>query len=359
MRRITITPEIEALADQFKVQMLYKSPDDHDGAVSKVCANLKYLREKLDSGDIVPMVGDVDYDSYIKRIEDNYLTLLTMHPNKFNEEFGVFNHIVEENHLSEFFEIKKVDRQGNVLGKSYKKKFYELIVWAMRYDYVQGTVFPDYIRELGIRTCVYCNSQYAITTRGNNSFYQLDHCFPKSKYPFLATNFFNLQPSCGSCNQRKSNEDMQKGKYNVSIWKEPDDKQESYFDFHIEDGSLAAYMTEPKRDKLDIQVIPTKKGDADLNELLDLLEQKFKTTEVYREHREEVEEVIWKKYIYTNTYVDSLQKAFNTKFLDRKGELKRLLLGTYTDTKDVYKRPLTKMIQDVAKQLKIDTLIGK
>lgn len=358
MRRITITPEIEALSEQFKVQLLYKSPDDHDGVVSRACANLKYLREKIDSGDIVPTVAGVDYVAYIQRIENNYEMLLTMHPKEFNVEFGRFDRIVSFGHLSDLLEIK-VDRQGNGLGKSYKKKFYELIVWAMRYDYVQGTLFPDYIRELGLRTCVYCNAQYAITTKGNESFYQLDHCFPKSKYPFLATNFFNLQPSCGSCNQRKSDEDMQKGKYNVSIWKEPDDKQDSYFDFHIEDGSLAAYMAEPKRDKLEIQVIPTKKGDVDLNELLDLCEEKFKTREVYQEHREEAEEVIWKKYIYTNTYVDSLQKAFNTKFLDRKGELKRLLLGTYPDKKDVYKRPLTKMIQDVAKQLKIETIIGK
>lgn len=338
--------------------MLYKSPDDHDGVISRACANLKYLREKLDSGDIVPTVAGVAFGDYIQRVEDNYEALLTMHPKKFKVELGRFNSIVSAGHLSDLFEIK-VDRQGTALKNPYKEKFYELIVWAMRYDYVQGKVFPDYIRELGIRTCVYCNAQYAITTRGKESFYQLDHCFPKSKYPFLATSFFNLQPSCGSCNQRKSDEDMQKGRYNVSIWKEPDDKQDSFFDFHIEDGSLATYMSEPKRDKLDIKVIPTNKGDADLDELLNLCEEKFKTTEVYREHREEAEEVIWKKYIYTNTYVESLQKAFNTKFLDKAGELKRLLLGTYTDTDNVYKRPLTKMIQDIARQLKIDTLIGK
>ena len=358
MRRITITPEIEALADQFKVQMLYKSPDDHDGAVSKACANLKYLREKLDGGDIVPTVGGVDYGAYIQRIENNYETLLTMHPKEFNAEFDRFNRIVSSDHLSDLLEVK-VDTHGNALAQPRREKFYEKLVWAMRYNYVQGTVFPDFIRELGIRTCVYCNAQYAIVTRRNEAFYQLDHCFPKSKYPFLSTSFFNLQPSCGSCNQRKSDEDMQRGVYNVSIWKEPDDKQDSYFDFHIEDGSLAAYMAGPKRDKLDIIVIEAKQSDVDLHNLLVLFEQKFKTQEVYREYKEEAEEVIWKKYIYTNTYVDSLQKAFNTKFLDRKGELKRLLLGTYTAKEDVYKRPLTKMVQDIAIQLKIDTLIGK
>lgn len=91
-------------------------------------------------------------------------------------------------------------------------------------------------------------------------------------------------------------------------------------------------------------------------ELLKLYRERFQTKEVYQEHREEVEEVIWKKYVYTATYVDSLQVAYNN-FIDKSGELKRLLLGTYPNPEDVYKRPLTKMVQDVAKQLKIDTLV--
>ena len=55
--------------------------------------------------------------------------------------------------------------------------------------------------------------------------------------------------------------------------------------------------------------------------------------------------------------MDSLHVAFKDTFIDKSGELKRLLLGTYPNPKDVYKRPLTKMVQDVAKQLKIDTLV--
>lgn len=31
--------------------------------------------------------------------------------------------------------------------------------------------------------------------------------WPKSKYPFLCTTFFNLQPSCGNCNLHKGNND--------------------------------------------------------------------------------------------------------------------------------------------------------
>ena len=35
-------------------------------------------------------------------------------------------------------------------------------------------------------------------------------------------------------------------------------------------------------------------------------------------------------------------------------DVKRLVMGYYMDENDVYKRPLSKMVQDVARQLHID-----
>lgn len=353
MRRITITPEIEALADAYKKSMLYKTP--HNGVVSRACSNLRFLENCLQNGSIVPLTEGVRYTEYIRKIEQSYINLLLLHPRSFGPIAEDFNRIVGVDHLADVLEVS-INRQGKTVA-THPVKFYELLVWAMRYDYVQSRVFPDIIRTLGIRTCVYCNAQYAIATRKNEAFYQLDHCYPKSKYPFLSTSFFNLQPSCGACNQRKSGVDMRKGNYDVSIWKEANDINDSYFEFHIEDDSLAQYMVSHNREDLDINVVDTIKGEPDLDELLVLYRERFQTKEVYQEHREEVEEVIWKKYVYTATYVDSLQVAFNNNFIDKSWELKRLLLGTYPNPEDVYKRPLTKMVQDVAKQLKIDTLV--
>lgn len=57
---------------------------------------------------------------------------------------------------------------------------------------------------MGLKTCVYCNSQAAECGAGK-LFYQFDHFMPQSKYPYLGTCFFNLQPSDSSCNGHKSN----------------------------------------------------------------------------------------------------------------------------------------------------------
>lgn len=351
MRRLTITPDIDGLAKQYRVKMLYRKPKN--GVVSWACKNLRWLKERIERDEYHPHDATLRYGEYLNKIEREYELLLTLHPKDFAEKADEFDEIIKEDELSSVIEIK-VGKDSDKLDTTRKVAFYELIVWALRYDYVQGSVFPEFIRTLGIRTCVYCNAQYAIATHEGEAFYQLDHCYPKSKYPFLATSFFNLQPCCGACNQRKSGEDMRRGDYDVSMWKECTDTIDSYFDFHIEDGSLAEYMTNHNRMDLDIDVVKAIKGDEDLDDLLKLFHKKFRTKEVYREHREEAEEIIWKKYVYAPAYVDSLRVAFNSEFLDKASDFERLLLGTYTKAKDVYKRPLTKMIQDIAKQLKID-----
>ncbi len=74
----------------------------------------------------------------------------------------------------------------------------------MRYDAVQSTEIRPYMKKLGIKACVYCNAAYAVATDDNKATFQVDHYYPKSKYPFLCTSFFNLFPSCMHCNQIKS-----------------------------------------------------------------------------------------------------------------------------------------------------------
>ena len=43
--------------------------------------------------------------------------------------------------------------------------FTDLIIKAMDYKGVRENIFPDYVRNdvLGIKTCIYCNAQFAIT----------------------------------------------------------------------------------------------------------------------------------------------------------------------------------------------------
>lgn len=72
-----------------------------------------------------------------------------------------------------------------------------------------------YTYLLGVDVCPYCNSQFVYTYRLNKleeedfikssipngtTRAELDHFFPKNKFPFLAMSIFNLVPSCHTCN---------------------------------------------------------------------------------------------------------------------------------------------------------------
>lgn len=64
--------------------------------------------------------------------------------------------------------------------------------------------------KIGLLVCPYCNRQYIYTVFDKNGIGevrpQLDHFFVKSKYPFLSCSFYNLIPSCPTCNLGKNDE---------------------------------------------------------------------------------------------------------------------------------------------------------
>lgn len=354
MRRIVITDEIDQMAQTYAQKMSYVK--ERHGVKSRGEHNLQTLIAMFRNG-YCHGPARHDYERYLSKIKDEYQGLLTIHPKDFDEKSREFERIIKADDLSVII-TQTCDKNGGQLASVVNKPFYEMIVEEMRYNYVQGTVFPDFIRKFGIKSCVYCNAQYAIVTRHDESLFQLDHCYPKSLFPYLCVSFFNLQPCCGACNQRKSNTDMRVGSYNVSMWRERTDMDDSYFDFHITDDSLSAYLADPKDNEgLVIDMVARRKDDANLVRLCDTYNEKFRVKDVYSEHQDEIEEIIWKRYIYTASYFESLKGLFVEYFGEMESEFKRLLFGTYTHPDDVYKRPLSKMKQDVARQLKMDLLL--
>ena len=61
-------------------------------------------------------------------------------------------------------------------------------------------------------------------------------------------------------------------------------------------------------------------------------------------------EFLWRHKIYSSTGIAALKDGLKYLFQDV-FYIDRFVLGTYADAKDVFKRPLTIMKQDVMKQL--------
>ena len=207
---------------------------------------------------------------------------------------------------------------------------------------------------MGIKSCVYCNAQYAVAAKKGEtnrstmhySAYTIDHCLPKSKYPYLATSYFNLYPCCSTCNKFKGNRPPI-----FELYIKPSDPvvNRNPFAFHLDSRSFIDYSMSGDADDLMI-TLKTRTGVND-QELKDY-ENYFHLNKLYGNYNDTVEEVIWKYRMYNKAGREALLAGFSS-LLPRKTEFNRLILGNYDREEDMLKRPLAKLVQDIARELGI------
>ena len=74
--------------------------------------------------------------------------------------------------------------------------------------------------------------------------------------------------------------------------------------------------------------------------------------ELYQSHIDVVNELIWKKEVYTDSYRKGLAEILNQTNLElSKTEVNRFITGHYTDKENYGKRPLSKMVTDISKEI--------
>lgn len=178
------------------------------------------------------------------------------------------------------------------------------------------------------KECPGCNQEINGQTKVVNTA-QLDHLFPKDSYPLFAVSFYNLIPSCYSCNHVKSNKDLEYSPYDTSF---PfDDIKFTYVPKSVDDIEI----------KIDSHDSDFKKGIRILG-----------IEELYQSHVDVVNELIWKKEVYTDSYREGLSAILNQTNLElSKSEVNRFITGHYTDKENYGKRPLSKMVTDISKEI--------
>ena len=178
------------------------------------------------------------------------------------------------------------------------------------------------------KECPGCNQEINGQTKVVNTA-QLDHLFPKDSYPLFAVSFYNLIPSCYSCNHIKSNKHLKYSPYDTSF---------------LFDDVKFTYIPN-FADEIEIKIISYDSdfeigiGDLGIEEL-------------YQSHIDVVNELIWKKEVYTKSYRDGLSKILNQTNLELStAEVNRFITGHYTDKGNYGKRPLSKMVTDISKEI--------
>ncbi|GFZ76009.1 hypothetical protein GCM10011531_00770 [Aquaticitalea lipolytica] len=204
--------------------------------------------------------------------------------------------------------------------------------------------------QLNIKTCPYCNAQNTILT--NKQFgkqiakFQFDHFFPKSEYPYLSLSLYNLIPSCANCNSTKSSKHLNLDKHYHPYVMNLADLAKFKLKY-IPDPSILT-LNNLYKQNLEIEFTNIHKDPLGLvnthNEL-------YHINGVYNRHNDVAEDLLKFAIVYTKELSKSHLKIKG--LFKSKQEYYHFLLRNYPNQKDSLKRPLAKMTQDVAKQLKL------
>lgn len=348
MRKISITPEIETMVEKEYAETIKNSSFHH-----KIVAELTALKNEFQSARqieintgtsskpnwIVSPSSPPQYSDYVDEILQGYSsdTLLTWKPTDFCTEIINKDRLVYHEIANCSMRVDTVDRIS----------FANRLVAAMHYGDVRDKIVPPIYRKLELKACVYCNANYTISDKDKEGYYDLDHWKPKSLYPFLCISFFNLQPSCPSCNRRKSFSDAPF----FGLWDDTGYGDLDVLKFHLEERSLVDYLVFLDKEKLDVNMVEADPWNPLQQVIRKTTEEKLHIKARYAEHNDYTEEIIWKSKIYNPSMIQSLRDSKFSALIPNQADLERFILGTYSNPDDIHKRPLTRLSIDLAGQL--------
>ncbi|WCT11029.1 hypothetical protein [Mucilaginibacter jinjuensis] len=243
---------------------------------------------------------------------------------------------------AEFDRIIHADDMESDVYETFRKQ----ILTKLRYSHRRSVFYPAYFGRIGIKACVYCNAQSALTitrkkekdtdeTRLQAKF-QVDHYLAKKAYPCFSISLFNLYPVCSSCNNVKGTK-----KIDFSLY--VDQPATSNFKFYLEKGSKGKYLN--SRDLQDVKICldsGNKALPADYSDYATL----FELEGIYKEYKDVASELILKAEVYTSDYKRTLLNSFQNYM--KAENIDRLITGNYTAEEEIHQRPLAKFVRDIS-----------
>ncbi|MCU5530672.1 hypothetical protein OCA90_07600, partial [Bacillus cereus] len=261
--------------------------------------------------------------------------------NKANE---IMEEILHQNFLT-LIDLKNkikgiVEKSNRWIFQKKKEKLFDIQEGWGPYQLVMG---------LDLNVCPYCNRQYISSyyskngkTRGD-----LDHFFPKKKYPYLALSFYNLIPSCKVCNSSLKNDKDFTYVKNIHPYEEGfEDKylftikaREKEMNTLKRRTGMIEMESMGKEYNLDFLYGNSKEFDITFKEgptasekfirKADCNAEIFKLRELYSLHKDCIQDLIKKSIIYNESRINSLMEEFGGKLFDSEEEILNLVLGAY------------------------------
>lgn len=190
-----------------------------------------------------------------------------------------------------------------------------------------------------LRVCPYCNRQY-ITPLYKHSSKQgnvklradLDHFFPKEKYPYFSMSLYNLVPSCKFCNSSLKGTK----EFHIDDIHPYEENFGDYFKFYLD--------TIKEKEKLKITV--EKENNSRMNRYFEI----FPIEDLYQYHENQAFELVDKRIIYSDSYIKELYEKNKDMFCSEE-HIKSLIIGYIPDKKNLNDEVLGKFRRDICEQL--------
>ena len=209
------------------------------------------------------------------------------------------------------------------------------------------------VKITGVTVCPYCNRNFINVTEDANTS-QLDHFFPKNIYPLLALCFYNLIPSCYGCNNKKGINEFHISPYDETVSNIDELLEFSWTPKTASFFYNSEYIDIIIKDDLQEEKLKELKSIDSLNMRQKLLMDKYivDIRNLYKLHVDIVQELLWKNEIYNNFYKSGLYNEISKLDLSfSKDEIDRMITGYYTDKENYGKRPLSKMVTDISREI--------
>jgi hypothetical protein len=172
----------------------------------------------------------------------------------------------------------------------------------------------EFCNKLNINVCPYCNRLYTFTVLNNYNDYEgdneieitrpdLDHFFPQSRIPVFALSFFNLIPSCTLCNSRFKSSNYLHVKHSLHPYLNQVSK---HYKFNFKPLDYGAFNGEKDKVKLFIE------QNANSDYRSDKSLKQFRINEIYRKHNDVVSELIYKRMIYSDSFLDEISELLTS-----------------------------------------------
>lgn len=200
--------------------------------------------------------------------------------------------------------------------------------------------------NLNIRTCLYCNRQYALTVINKKDQItrpEFDHFFDQGTYPLLALSIYNLIPSCHICNSTlKHTKPFDLDNY-VHPYVNKDVLNQYRYTYLPHDVTSIL----GGNSKLQVEIVSEGQPDS---VRINNTKKIFKLEDIFNGHTEELTDLFDIRYKLSERYLEELMKTYKHLGINRE-EIYKLAFGVHYSEDDFVRRPFSKIKKDILKEL--------